>query len=58
MLPDVQPEHSVFQFVPTVSALVPVHHLNERDSIIPTFSLHVYIVIDEAPPEPPLLQSE
>lgn len=41
-----------------LSFLVPGHHLNEPDSIIPTFSLHVCIVIDEAPPEPPLLQSE
>lgn len=32
-----------------LSFLVPGHHLNEPDSIIPTFSFHVCIVIDEAP---------
>lgn len=54
MLPDVEREPPVFQFVPVSSFPVPGCHIKEPDSILSAFSFQVFIDI-EIPSEPSLL---
>lgn len=58
VLPSIQSEHPVLQFVPIISCPGNEYHWKELGSVLCASSLQVFVRIDKIPPEPFLLQAE